>query len=457
MSSAEKATSGNFSANDSTRAQIQTQRLSVLVPIFLISLVIPFIINIGPLRLSVYRIVLIIVFLPVLFAWLSGRAGRIRVADISLALLCTWSTISFIAIHGAEGIQAGGIIFIETVGAYLVARTHIRSASDFRAMVKILLLIVLFFLPFALFEALTGRNILLEIMNNIWGSYPRVAKDPRWGLDRVQATFEHPILFGVFCSSAIALTFLVIGYGKSLLNRIGSTFLVLLTAGLCLSAGPMTAMTAQLLLIGWNWVFKSVASRWKILAVLVAAAWIFLEVAATRSPAQIFISYFSFNSFSAYMRLHIWNFGTASILEHPWIGIGFNDWERPFWMSPSIDMFWIVSGVRHGLPATFFTFLAFFTVVIPLIFRKGLDETQSMYRLGILFCLASFFLAGWTVHYWNATYVLFSFLLGSGLWLLDAEPAGEETPTTEEKPRGTGYRRASNNDLPTTRFEHRHK
>src|SRR6056297_3498329 len=100
MSSAEEAASGKFLGNQSTVAHTNTQRLNFWVPLLLISLIIPFIVNIGPLRLSVYRIILIIAFLPVIFAWLSGRAGRIRMADIALILLCSWATISFIAIHG---------------------------------------------------------------------------------------------------------------------------------------------------------------------------------------------------------------------------------------------------------------------------------------------------------------------------------------------------------------------
>ena len=285
MSSAEEAASGKFSGKQTAvTPHTEAQRLHWIVVLLLISLALPFMIDIGPLRLSVYRIVLLIVFVPVIFAWLSGRAGRIRVADIALLLLCSWAMVSFIIIHGPDGIEAGGIMFVETVGSYLVARVYIRTASNFRAMVRILFLIVMFFLPFAIIEALTGQNVLLEIMDSIWNSYHRVAKDPRWGLQRVQATFEHPILFGVFCSSAIALTYLVLNYEKSVFHRIGSTFLVLFTAALCLSAGPMTAMTAQLLLIGWNWILKSVAARWKILAGLIAAMWIFLEIAATRSP-----------------------------------------------------------------------------------------------------------------------------------------------------------------------------
>ena len=35
--------------------------------------------------------------------------------------------------------------------------------------------------------------------------------------------------------------------------------------------------------------------------------------------------------------------------------------------------------------------------------------------------MTGFFLVGWTVHFWMATYVLFMFLLGSGMWLLEPE------------------------------------
>jgi hypothetical protein len=35
--------------------------------------------------------------------------------------------------------------------------------------------------------------------------------------------------------------------------------------------------------------------------------------------------------------------------------------------------------------------------------------------------MTGFFLVGWTVAFWDAAYVLFLFLLGSGVWILDAE------------------------------------
>ncbi|RYZ64789.1 MAG: hypothetical protein EOP09_15380, partial [Proteobacteria bacterium] len=41
----------------------------------------------------------------------------------------------------------------------------------------------------------------------------------------------------------------------------------------------------------------------------------------------------------------------------------------------------------------------------------------TIYRVAYLIVITSFFLAGWTVHFWGAAYLLFLFLLGCGGWL----------------------------------------
>ena len=395
--------------------------LALPVLAFLIALAVPLMVNVGGLRLSPYRIVLLLTMPMLLARWLGGHAGRARTADITLFLLCFWAFLSFVVVHGQSvGIEAGGILFVETMGAYLLGRCLVRSADEFRNVVKVLFWIVLFFLPFAAIEAITGWNVILDVSQPL-GAYPDLSKEPRWGLERVQASFEHPILFGVFCGAVIGPTHVVLGYDQPFFRRWGRTAIVFVTAALSLSAGPLTGMIAQLELIVWDSVLKRLRSRWFLLAALLAASLVALEIVASRPAPVIFINYFSFNEFSAYMRVHIWNFGTTSILSHPMFGIGFNEWERPAWMSSSIDMFWIVHGVRHGIPAMILVFMTFLSIYLPLAFRRGLDDFQHHCRLGLLFTLTSFFLMGWTVHFWNATFALFMFILGSSVWILDAK------------------------------------
>ena len=102
-----------------------------------------------------------------------------------------------------------------------------------------------------------------------------------------------------------------------------------------------------------------------------------------------------------------------------------NEWERPEWMPPSIDNFWLFYAVHYGLPAAFLLLLAFLSIFLAVGFRKGLDDKMTEYRTGFLITMTAFFLVGWTVHFWDAAYVLFLFLMGSGVWMLDVRPRRE--------------------------------
>ena len=54
-------------------------------------------------------------------------------------------------------------MFIETLGPYLLARCYIRDADDFYNVIQLLFRIVVLLLPFAIFEFVTGQNILREL------------------------------------------------------------------------------------------------------------------------------------------------------------------------------------------------------------------------------------------------------------------------------------------------------
>jgi hypothetical protein len=90
--------------------------------LFLTALVVPWIIFVGPLRMSIYRIVLLVMVLPCLCMWMAGKAGRKRTADIALLLFWFWCSLSLVVINGMGlSVQQLGIMFIETLGPYLLA------------------------------------------------------------------------------------------------------------------------------------------------------------------------------------------------------------------------------------------------------------------------------------------------------------------------------------------------
>jgi len=420
------------SARHDLPSKVRATGLSVVVIVFLVSLFIPWIISIGSFRMSPNRLVLTAALVPCLFLWVTGRAGLPRLTDFALILYSVWISLSLIVLHGVGvAAQPAGIVVIETLGAYFVARCFIRTADDFHRMVRILFIMVVCMLPLAFFEALTTINISRILFGTVLPTFPDVNYEPRWGMRRVQSVFEHPILFGVCASSIFGMTYLVLGYRQSLFRKVFRTGLVGMATFLSLSAGPITAMAAQVVLMGWSWVFTNTRYRWKLFLAGFAASWIFISIISSQSVPAFYITHFTFDQQNAYFRILIWEFGMNSISHYPVFGTGLNEWVRPSWMPPSIDMFWLIHAIWYGVPAAFFMALAFLSAYYSIALKANLTDREATYRFAYIVAMTGYFVVGWTVHFWNASYVLFAFLLGSGFWILDTETTARKIGRTQ--------------------------
>jgi hypothetical protein len=102
-------------------------------------------------------------------------------------------------------------------------------------------------------------------------------------------------------------------------------------------------------------------------------------------------------------------------------------------------------------------FLAYLSTVFGVGAAKGLGRKAVVYRTAFLIMMTGFFMVGWTVHFWNATYVLFLFLLGSGAFLADPAASGDDESAEEPKPqrrrnaRTYGYRSVKSGTVPQRR------
>ena len=144
----------------------------------------------------------------------------------------------------------------------------------------------------------------------------------------------------------------------------------------------------------------------------------------------------------------IWEWGIVNIVDNPIFGIGFNEWVRHYWMSTSFDMFWLLPAMRHGIVVGALFIVLFFWVFFQTVYAKVSDPKIQAYRTGYLATLFGLFMAGWTVHYWDATLVLFMFLLSSGMWISDEGTAAPNDPKTspdDEVPLGIRYSRFRTN------------
>ncbi len=396
-------------------------------------------ISLGSLRLSPYRITLIVMLVPALNLLLQNRRTPAGLIDSLMAAHGLWAALSLILAMGvAEGVESGGIYFIETFGAYLLARAYVRTYEDFVAVARLVFTVSVSLLAFAAVESFSGMHILREPFKAVFGGAGPHVIEPRLGLTRAFTSFEHPILFGVFSASAFACAYFILG--EALLNNksIKRLAAVALATFFSLSGGPFTALALQMGLIGWDRLTKGITNRWSILMGIIAAAWLVLTLLSNRSPILVFISYLTFSANSAYNRVHIWNYGTAEVGRHPMFGIGLNDWIRAPWMSSSMDNFWLLTTVRYGLPAFIFLALAVWLVGWKQANGAHFDLPLKNARKAWIITILSFVLAGLTVHFWNALMVHFFFLVGCGMALAKArqhQPVSQPQQTFSIQPR----------------------
>ena len=89
----------------------------------------------------------------------------------------------------------------------------------------------------------------------------------------MQVAFPHSILFGLFCSLAVASVYYL--YRDSLFRLLPRLFLVMSMTLMSLSSAPMISMIIQLGMVFWG---KLTGERWKLLATLIAIIYLALEL-----------------------------------------------------------------------------------------------------------------------------------------------------------------------------------
>ena len=429
-------------------ASSDDSKLSILIPILVIAWILPSIFFVGPLKLTLYKAILLIMFVPLVIQWISRKAGPPKGVDFLIFGFSIWSFIAVMVVHGFTRWETAGIHLVETIGAYLFARIYIRSPGQYRSFIKVVCICVLAMLPFAFFEAATGRILINEIMGLFTGVNPDMQHEMRFGMHRVQGPFEHPILFGVFCATMTAPALLIWSYGLAPMQKTMRMIVICLATFLSLSMGAYISVVGQIALFTWDYVLRKISGRWMILFAIFVAIYIVLDLLANRSPIEVFIAYLSFNTGASWNRLLIWEYGSAEVVRHPIFGIGFNDWVRPHWMVPSVDNFWLLMAMTYGLPGFILLVSAFFRSIIAT-GKMDFSGAPMMrdYRLGYLVALGGLMLSLCTVHVWNATYVFALFFLGAGVWMRDYVVPVEtpqddaEAEEEEDKPRYYSPRR----------------
>jgi hypothetical protein len=270
-------------------------------------------VSLGSLRLSPYRVILLIMVVPSLFHLLSGKAGP-----------STASTLPSLPMHVVrhrtrriwrpQALESGGIYFVESFGAYAMGRRYIRNVAGTSRRCRMLRRTrrVRPCSPWRC-RSRSPMHFLREAFRSVLGGPGLPIIDPRMGLARAFGSFEHPILFGVFCSMAFATAWFVARRKLSPLRGWLLIGCIVIASFVSLSAGAWLMLGLQIALAVMGPHHEGPAGPLGILDVAFVAVLVVVSLLSNRSPVKVFISYASFSLQSSYNRILIWEYGTAEV------------------------------------------------------------------------------------------------------------------------------------------------
>lgn len=392
--------------------------------IFIISIVIPLEVSIDILGLfvTVNRAVLILLIFPLVRTIVFDKSFRLALYDYLLIFYAIWMIISLSYHYGfLKGLESGGIMAVESLCAYFIARCYVTKIETFIKTINILSMIVVVIACVSFLETLTGKHIVHDLFGAITGYEYNIKTETRLGLTRAFGPMNHPILLGVFCSSILAMVWCNARITKrkkrpSIYALIG----IVLGTFSSLSSAPLLLLLFQSIALIYDKLFRVLKHRWAIAFVLFLLLWSIIDQLSNRSPLHVLFSYLTINPQTGYMRTYIWDYASQEVLRYPLLGIGFNEWYRPEWMSPSIDNFWLVNAVRYGLPSLIGLSGSILVLVYRLSKAKNISNSEILrnLRFGWLLSFLSMCLVAATVHLWNTSYVYFFFIFGLSSWML---------------------------------------
>jgi hypothetical protein len=324
-----------------------------LMPLVMACLLVPGNFSVAGLQLSPIRLLLILL-VPVLgWRWLKGEAGRPNAVDVLVLFSTVWISLALVANHGPGVVGRAGILCVEIFGGYLVGRMLIRHTADYRRLFVLLTLGFAGLLPFALVEMLTGKNLIRPVFDLVFTIPPRQSNlGMRLGMVRAQTVFEHPILYGIVGSMAVANMLYI--WREHFVRSVQLAAFFVFMVFTSISSGPMLSVLLQLLMTVWDRCFFFLRGKWLVLAGGGLAVLLVLSLASRFHLLDFVIQNLTFNPQTAEPRLIILEYGSAEVARHPVFGIGLGEWVRPWYKKHSLDNYWLGVAMRYGLPTLLF-------------------------------------------------------------------------------------------------------
>ena len=388
-----------------------------------------FALYLGALKLTYFRLTLILVAPIVLQRFFSQFGLRLSWFDFFFLALAVWTLVAYLANYGmAGGLESGGIMVLETYIAYLVGRVYLTGIAPIQLLMKVSIFALGIVLFATIPEAIFGQHFVHDFAQAVTGNpTPYQKYDFRMGIWRAAGPFDHPIIYGAFSASLFALNWFVC---KGLMRLVNSAIIgisVFLTA----SSGPMLVMLISIALIGWRYVTGNFTTRtrWQLVGVMFGLLVIMVNLLAA-NPLSWFITYLTLNPTTGWERYAQWQYGLAAVSDSPFFGIGNEVFARADWMSWSVDSLWLVFLTSIGFPGMWLLLGGVLSLVIK-VAKTDLTHDKNVcdMRVAWVFSMLSLCIAGIVVHFWGSMLVYFFMFAGAGGWYTQVKQRVPRPPT----------------------------
>ena len=360
--------------------------------------------KITPGRIGIY-----LLLIPALIM-LRQRGRRLVMSDLFVCATAGWMTVALVYNIGLDSLtKSGAAEALDLFGGYTVARAFFLGSTALDAFIRVLKVFATAAIILGMADTMTGHLFIHNIFASIMG-YPAPGVQFREGMLRAMSTFDHAILFGAFCATA-AVIFLY--SERSALRRafwfgFGSFGCILsyTSAALMSVSISLAAYTYERLLRQhrWRW-----TAFWILLTAMIIPVYFISE-----NPIRWVILHLTLEPQHGYYRLMIWDNATVAIPQSPWFGTAFKPLNNPI-LDSSIDCVWLVMGLRYGIPAIVFLFLANVTAFFPAhesFNSQTGDPYMKRMRTGFTMALIMLMFMGLTVHYWSYMWIFWGLCIG---------------------------------------------
>jgi hypothetical protein len=351
------------------------------------------------------RIGAALLFFPAMLV-LCKKGRHFVLCDFLAFATVAWMIVASIASAGESAIATAGGDALDFLGGYLISRAYFFGRPALDTFIRVLKIFAIIVIILAMADTISGRPI---VHNTI------VPWDETWlegqmrnGWVRAMSTFDHPILFGVFCALTAAI---LLYWEKTLLRRSVSAGLCLLGCVLSLSSAALMAFSIILVAFTYDQLLRRYPWRWSAFWIIMGTL-IFVVFVLAAHPLNWVLTHLTLDPQTGYFRMLIWDTALAYIAQSPVIGFAYH--LNNVILDNSVDCIWLVLSLRFGVPM----FVLFFLTNVAAFFpsRRNFKVTgdvhiDQMHRAFTL-VLLMFMFTGLTVHFWKSMLMFWGLCLG---------------------------------------------